>query len=277
MRAVPSSSLRSGLAVAVFTSLVALHSGCGPHPSALTAPQLHACTGASSQQSLRVMSFNIRAGLSSSIEEIADAIAAEQPHVVALQEVDVGVPRSGSVDQAALIARRLGGERAFAQTVHRDGGAYGIALVSTLPLARVNRIDLEAPAAFEKRVAIDADVCVGSRSIRVVATHADIFPWANDDNVREIVDAVGGSNGRGLVVTGDLNITPTDGPAQRLRELGLIDVIARHAEGPTFGSDRRLDYVFADLPLTTRTDGKRIENALSDHLPILAELSLTDL
>jgi endonuclease/exonuclease/phosphatase family metal-dependent hydrolase len=224
------------------------------------------------------MSFNIRAALSSSIEEIADLVATENPDIVALQEVDVGVERSGRVDQPSVVAARLGARYAFAQTLRREGGAYGVALLSRLPFARVDRIDLDAAGAFERRVAIDADVCVGARAVRVVATHADIFPWSLDQNVRDIEEAVGTSSGRGLVVAGDLNMTPDATPVERLKGLGLLDVIGQHAEGPTFldGGDRRLDYVFADLPLTRTTDGKRVGCALSDHLPIVVDLSLTD-
>lgn len=243
-------------------------------------PELHACKGGANAQTLRVMSFNIRSGLSSSIDQIAEAIAAEHPDVIALQEVDVGTERAGGRDQAAVIADYLGGERVFAQTMQRGGGEYGVALVSRLPLARVDRLELSATAAFERRVAIDADVCVGGRSVRVVATHTDIFPWSNEDNLREIARAIAPSNGRGVVVTGDLNITPDNESARRFKEQGLVDVIARHAEGPTFigAGERRLDYVFADLPLTATTGGKRLEHlALSDHLPIVAELSLDTL
>ena len=42
------------------------------------------------------------------VGRIAEVIAAEEPDIVALQEVDVGRARTGGVDQAHRIAERLG-------------------------------------------------------------------------------------------------------------------------------------------------------------------------
>ncbi len=255
-------------------------SGCGPRPDTLTTSRLQACSGPPpAGPNLRVVSFNIRAGLSSSVDAIATLLESLNPDVVALQEVDVGVERSGRMDQAAALAARLGAEFVFAPTLEREGGEYGIALLSRLPFQNVRRIELEAAGAFEPRVAIDAELCVGDRFVRVVNTHADVFPWANAENTRDLIRAVGKSTGQGLIVAGDLNASPTDTASRNLMRAGLLDIVGQHAEGPTFlgGISHRIDYVFADQPLSVPSDAQRIQVELSDHIPVVADLSLARL
>lgn len=63
-------------------------------------------------QTLRIMTYNIHGAVGMdgrfSMERIARVIARHRPDIVALQEVDVGRPRSDRLDQAALLADRLG-------------------------------------------------------------------------------------------------------------------------------------------------------------------------
>ena len=62
--------------------------------------------------SLRLMTYNIHSCVGNdgrlSVDRVADVIAKMQPHVVALQEVDVGQARSGGSNQCELRARRCG-------------------------------------------------------------------------------------------------------------------------------------------------------------------------
>jgi hypothetical protein len=64
---------------------------------------------------LRVMTFNIQAARTASIDAIADAILAFDPDIVGLQEVDIETGRSGGVDQIAVLAARTGMEGLFGQ------------------------------------------------------------------------------------------------------------------------------------------------------------------
>ena len=64
--------------------------------------------------------------------------AALQPDVLALQEVDVGVPRSGRADQAAAVATATGTAYVFGKAARVGGiGKYGNALLSREPITGV--------------------------------------------------------------------------------------------------------------------------------------------
>ena len=53
-----------------------------------------------------------------------------KPDLVALQEVDQRVRRSGSVDQAAELGKLTGMHHAFGSFFKYDGGNYGMAVLS---------------------------------------------------------------------------------------------------------------------------------------------------
>lgn len=228
--------------------------------------------------SVRVASYNIRSGLSSSIEEIGNVLQGIDADVVALQEVDVGVDRSGRINQAKVLADRLGYQYAFAATIKRGGGDYGIAMLSRLPFARIDRIDLRAGAALEPRVAIDADLCVDNRRLRVIAVHADVFPWSAAANAKALAKHIGPTAGKWVLVAGDLNAVPSDSAPKSLELAGLFDLLGRRAEGPTFlgsGTPRRIDYILVDHSLfKDATDAGRVQTPASDHIPVFADLKL---
>ena len=87
---------------------------------------------------LRVMAYNIKHGHGNDgvvdLERAAAVIEAVAPDVVTLQEVDERCGRSGEVDQAAWLGERLGMESIFGTFMDYDGGRYGMALLSRLPI-----------------------------------------------------------------------------------------------------------------------------------------------
>ena len=104
---------------------------------------------------MRVATFNLLHGLDVRSRQIdldaaAEAIDKLDADVVAVQEVDRGLGRSGELDQVAELAARLGRTGVFAPALLGDptlrwirgpgadpdpgGPAYGIGLLSRLPL-----------------------------------------------------------------------------------------------------------------------------------------------
>ncbi|MFP5254639.1 MAG: endonuclease/exonuclease/phosphatase family protein, partial [Acidimicrobiia bacterium] len=80
--------------------------------------------------------------------------------VVALQELDRGLRRSGRVDQAEAIALGLGGHLVWAPTVRRAGGWYGHGLVVVHgEVARTH--DVALGGTREPRVLLVAEVDLG--------------------------------------------------------------------------------------------------------------------
>ena len=69
---------------------------------------------------------------------IARVIEACKADVVALQELDVGRPRSGGIDQPRAIAEHLDMHLEFCSARDCDGGRYGNAILSRHPIELVH-------------------------------------------------------------------------------------------------------------------------------------------
>ena len=225
---------------------------------------------------LRMVTWNIRAGLSSSLDVIGEVLVDLDADVVALQEVDYEAERTGGVDQAGALAERLAMQPTFVAARFEGSGHFGVALLSRLPFLRAARIDLPSDGAFEPRVAVDATVCAGGKPVRVVSVHADIYPWSAEQNAEALAEAMdnGSSDRDGVIVAGDLNASPTDAPAQAFTGRGFVDAIAGRGDAPTF-ADRRIDYVFVNAGLASLVEDAQVDDVdASDHRPMFVDLDL---
>src|SRR3954453_19821580 len=83
---------------------------------------------------IAVATFNVHhcAGLDDRVDigRTADVIRKTGATIVALQELDRGMKRSGEVDQPAELSRELGMSVVFQSTLERGKGSYGIGLAS---------------------------------------------------------------------------------------------------------------------------------------------------
>ncbi|MBI5849570.1 MAG: endonuclease/exonuclease/phosphatase family protein [Planctomycetes bacterium] len=245
---------------------------------------LDACAGTKGRDAarqggtLRVVSYNIRHGCGSDdtvdLARTAAALRALAPDLVALQEVDCGVRRSGGVDQAAELGRLLGMHHAFGSFMDYQGGRYGMAFLSRFPILRSHAIRL--PPGDEPRIALRIDVAVpGVGELTAVNVH---FNWVGDDTLRyaqarALAEQLASIGPRYLVL-GDFN----DEPGSRTLQLfqGQALEIAKPAAArltyPAPAPVKEIDFVFA-----SPTDGWRVhevravaETLASDHRPVLA-------
>jgi endonuclease/exonuclease/phosphatase family metal-dependent hydrolase len=213
--------------------------------------------------------------------------------LVAVQEVDREQARSSGADQARLLGEALGMEWRYApallgtpgspegwravdpETGDPGGTAYGIALLSRLPLDRVETVLLPQSGRDEPRVALVAGLADGGRRLTVAATHLSFVPGPNVGQLRALqrhLDARGGPR----LLLGDLNLW---WPAVRLLSLRGWRPLVR---GGTFrnrppGSRARLvqlDHVLAaGADETLRPRGSRIVSGpASDHRAVVVEL-----
>jgi endonuclease/exonuclease/phosphatase family metal-dependent hydrolase len=262
------------LRFAVLLSLPFL--GCIPNETLITPPLVTACTGPV-PSALRAATYNIKSGSQTSLQEVGDVLAGIAPDIVALEELNYDPKQSNAdADQPRVLSDRLGQHYVFAAALSRGGShLYGIALSSRFPFKSVSRIDLRALGAAEPRVAIDATLCVGSKEVRVIATHADV--WQPMPGIATVASHLDAQVSSPTLVLGDLNVKATDTAASELlTSHGLTDLIAKYAEGPTFWSDnKRIDYIFADAWLTAHSTGAAIGNIkASDHFPVWADFAL---
>jgi endonuclease/exonuclease/phosphatase (EEP) superfamily protein YafD len=122
---------------------------------------------------VRVATWNIRAARSAPVAAIAAELEAMQADVIALQEVDMRVRRTGFVDEPATLASALAFHYVFAASIKWDEGNYGLAVLSRWPLMEVRRHRLDRTAAAEPRIVLEVTVCAGSQRLHLFNHHAD--------------------------------------------------------------------------------------------------------
>jgi endonuclease/exonuclease/phosphatase family metal-dependent hydrolase len=240
----------------------------GPTPNAAVLPK-------KADSTLRVATWNIKAAQQSSVSKIATRLRSIDADVVALQEVDVLVPRSGEVDEPRELAASLGYNYFFTESIPLDGGGYGIALLTKVALRDATKIDLSNVDAAEKRTAQSATVCLQSQCVRVVNHHADLVDAAAQRSMAEILDAVRSDIGKGLLIVGDFNQRPTDDGPDMYVHAGLVDTVAVFDARATTINGIRVDFIFADQLLRSRLLASGVVSAPeSDHDLVFADLSL---
>ena len=268
------------LAIAVATSAALVVSGQAPMPvetsDLLTHSPLVTCGAnprppATRSSHARVATWNIRAARSASVSAIADELRAMQADVIALQEVDVRVRRTGFVDEPTALATALDFQYVFAAAIKWDQGDYGLAVLSRWPLTDVKRYRLDATAAEEPRIVLEATICAGGRALHVFNHHADGRVAARDTGFAQLKRIVQARLGGGLLVLGDFN-EPIEGPGiHGLLEAGLVDVGNDHDLGTS--GNRRIDYLLADAPFARRATTAHVwPTDKSDHNAVLADL-----
>lgn len=240
-------------------------------------------------RSLRGETFNIRhgAGLDGRVylERVARVIAGTGAHVVGLQEVDRHFhERSGFVDQAAWLARRLGTRVAFGAAVDVDPLSadaprrqYGNALLSAHPILASTTVPLPQRDRPERRVLLATRLDVAGVVVRVVTTHLqDRAPEERRVQARALLEHVRRDDGP-AVVLGDLNARP-HAPEITLLTSELVDCWSVRGTGAGHTWDAgtphaRIDYVLVTPDLAVRSVAT-VPTDASDHLPVVAELTL---
>ncbi len=247
---------------------------------------LSACASTPARHVVRVLSYNIHHGEGSDgvidLQRIARVILDQDPDIVALQEVDVRTERASGVDQAEVLARLTGMEKAFVAAMRYQGGLYGEAVLSRLPILDIAVHRLPNPLGGEPRVILDVELRLGDglSSITVLATHLDHEFPGNRAAATEYIDRylVAEEPGPTLLI-GDLNSTPDSVPMQKLwrrwRDASARDPAPTY---PALAPDRKLDYVlYLPEERWQVIDCQVIEEVqASDHRPLLVTIRLRD-
>lgn len=243
---------------------------------------------------LRLVTYNVRhcRGTDGRVapERVAQVIAALEPDIVALQEVDVGRARTGGLDQAEEIARLVGMFAHFHPALHIEEERYGDALLTHLP-SRLKRADalpglLQRPG-LEPRGALWVEVTAGDVALQVLTTHFGLLGAERIAQAEALLgpDWLGDPACRApTVLLGDFNATGWSRAyrrlSRRLTDARRLTGERRWRGGASFPSRfplLRIDHVF----VSERVAVERIavvDNALarqaSDHLPVLAEIRI---
>lgn len=247
----------------------------------------HLNTAAQPGRTIRILSYNVHScvGTDRKLDpaRVADVIAALKPDIIGLQELDVRRRRSGSVDQAEVIANRLKMDFHFHPALSVEEELYGDALLTALPMQLIKRGGLQSYG--EPRGAIWAEVEAAGAKVQVFNTHLGLLRRDRLRQTRELAGADwithSSALGKPLIVMGDFNSIPSSAAYRQLLE-AVQDPKQQTGKrpDPTFPSRfplLRLDHIFtANGPRILSAEA--VKNAAtriaSDHLPLLAEVAL---
>lgn len=237
--------------------------------------------------SLRVLSYNIHHGEGMDgridLERIAGVIKAADADLVSLQEVDKGVKRTGGVDQPAVLAELTGMRVVFEKNIDFQGGEYGNAVLSRLPIERYKNHPLPQSIPGEQRGLLEVHVLASGRPIVFFATH---FDYHGDDGerlastqmLRQLIEH---EETKTVVVAGDLNALPDSRVMQRVWEFLTDTHDPETGSGHTFPADapdRRIDYILHTPGAGLRAAECRVidEPVASDHRPVVTVFGFTN-
>jgi endonuclease/exonuclease/phosphatase family metal-dependent hydrolase len=233
---------------------------------------------------VRVLTYNIHHGEGTDgkldLERIAGVIRSVEPDVVALQEVDRGTSRTGSVDQPEELARRTGMRAIFSRNIAFGGGEYGNAVLTRWPVAAFRNVHLPLLDDGEQRgvLIVDLQPPGAGASVQFLATHWDHRPadgerLAAAAKINELMQAAAE---RPAILAGDLNAPPDSGVLRIVLQQWQPSSAQELPTMPSRAPRRQIDYVFTRPPGRWRVSQVRVldEAVASDHRPLLAELEL---
>jgi len=245
---------------------------------------------------LRVLTYNIHHGEGVDgkfdLPRIAEVIKSASPDLLALQEVDQGTARASGVDQPAELARLTGMEVVFGRNIEFEGGGYGTALLSRLPVKAHSSVKLRSfyegtddhPEQRGVQVAEIGEA--GEQGIVFLCTHLDYRP---DERERlasaEMINELAAKYGeRLMILAGDLNAEPESRVMREFEKRWKIagaDAKTQVRGGAyallTFPSGepaKWIDYVLVRPAERWEVVEVRVieERVASDHRPLLAIL-----
>jgi len=234
------------------------------------------------KKKIRIMTYNIHSCISidgtSSLERIARIIRRYHPDIVALQEIDVSRSRTGFVDQAGELARRLNMTPYYFPSVLYEDGSYGNALLSKFPVTSAEKISLPAFGSGELRTAIRLNVEGNDIPFTVIATHFSFYPRERHQQITHLLDNEKIGEIKNCLICGDFNMIPQS-KSYRLMKKYFNDVsrgTAAKIKGSWMGLTA-LDYIFISVDLSctkVKIPYSRFIRHASDHLPLIADIAL---
>jgi len=233
---------------------------------------------------IRVMTYNIHVGVGMDkkldLARIAGVINAQHPDLVGLQEVDRGVERTQRIDEIAEIARMTKMDYAFAFNLRYQGGQYGVAILSRLPIMATDHRLYKNTREAERRGFIRAEVQAHGRTLNFVTTHLDY--QYEDGRVFEAEQLLGAlKDVKGpMILVGDFNDVPAGEAYKLVREQFADAWIESGAsdQGLSYPADKpvkRIDYILSRQTARIRTKKAwTVSTLASDHVPVVADLEI---
>jgi endonuclease/exonuclease/phosphatase family metal-dependent hydrolase len=231
-----------------------------------------------------VLSYNIHHGEGIDgkldLRRIAGVIRSVSPDIVALQEVDRRTARTDRVDQPAELARLTEMEVVFEKNIDYQGGQYGNAVLSNVPVARHENIHLPRLDNGEQRgvLMVELQPETMARPVLLLATHLDHRPddrerFASAEQINRTVEKHAGIP---AILAGDLNDTRGSRVLKKFEECWTVAGTEELPTIPVGEPTRQIDFILYRPRDDWRVVEVRVldEAIASDHRAVFATLEL---
>lgn len=241
---------------------------------------------------LKVITYNIHSCINMdgrvNPDRTADVIAALDPDIIAIQEVDVGCRRTHFLDQGRHLADRLDMSCSFFPVLKNGSAHYGLAILSRLPFSslRFGRFtrDSNSPA-LESRGIMSAEMKTAWGTIQVLNTHLGLDARERRQQVYAILSPewIAGAikKDQPLIVCGDFNAGSRSFVYRKMSsQVRDVQTLISQKKYPkaTFYSRfpvLRLDHIFVSRHFRchrVQVPNDNETRMVSDHLPVVCEL-----
>jgi endonuclease/exonuclease/phosphatase family metal-dependent hydrolase len=240
----------------------------------------------------RIVTYNVRRCVGNDrrldVGRVAEVLARLEPDVVALQEVDVRRARTGHVDQAHEIARRLDMACHFNAAMRVEEELYGDAILSAYPEQLIQAGPLPGYSRLpqlEPRGALWIEVRLGERPLQVINTHLGLVPREQQHQARCLAGPSWAAHPRCTgprVLLGDFNATGASVVYRTLtaKLASARSLALRRSPTATFPSQLpvlRIDHLFVSPEIQVRdvfAPFDPLTRVASDHLPLVMDFDI---
>ncbi len=247
----------------------------------------------SGQRRLRLLSFNIQAGIATSKYrhylthswkhvlpcgerlETLDRIATLSADFdfVGLQESDAGSLRSAFINQTEYLATRAGFPYWYDQTNRNLGhfGQHSLGLLSRFRPSEIEEVRL--PGMIPGRGALCVRFGSGVEALLLLIVHLALGRRARERQIASLGEQIGDQ--RNVILMGDLNCRSESPELQRLRQCtDLSEPTHGLYTFPSWRPRRNIDHILVSSSI--QVDSVRVLNqTISDHLPIAMDVTLS--
>ncbi|WP_309089885.1 endonuclease/exonuclease/phosphatase family protein [Phenylobacterium sp.] len=240
----------------------------------------------------RIVTYNVHRCVGNDrrldVARIAAVLAALNPDIVALQELDVGRRRTGHVDQAHEIAQRLEMSHHFHAAMQVEEERYGDAILTVYPerLVKVGPLPgYDRMRGLEPRGALWVEVEIDGKPVQIINTHLGLVPREQQIQAAHLAGASWLDHPEcrwPTILLGDFNATGTSVVYRTLttRLQAARRLSRRRTPTSTFPSPLpvlRIDHVFVSPGIEVQdvfAPFDPLTRVASDHLPLVMDFDV---
>ena len=232
---------------------------------------------------LRILSYNIHhaEGVDGKLDvpRIAQVILSVEPDLVALQEVDKNITRTGKVNQDIELANLTKMNSVFGSNITFQGGQYGNAILSKFPIIKNKNFLLPNVDSGEQRGLLRSQIQISNKeNVLFFSTHldhrrSDTERLASAEAINQIISL---NNKSPAILAGDFNDVPESPTLKELGKLWLRTNKKILKTIPASKPSRQIDYIFVQPKERWKIIESQVldEDIASDHRAIFSIIEL---